>query len=225
MVSVKPLDRLTLANLWREVREEDAFGSDTAERQRALLKHLLERTLDEEMVLLLEAGHAHVVDALHGAAHELGGDRGLLGHRQVGGAGAEDGDAGYGRFSTPVQGDAPGGLVVGGVGEVLFEGGEDVGADPGHQEAAGAFRQPGGDGHHLLRCLALAQHYLRQVVAEGAVVVQLGEAQVFVGEEAQVLQRVLYGGRAGGYRLQELAQPLRIDGSPSFEMGACPRGR
>jgi hypothetical protein len=225
MVSVKPLDRLTLADLWREVREEDTFWSDTAERQRALVKHLLERTLEEQMVLLLDAGHAHVVDALHGAAHELGGDGRLLGHRQVGGAGAEDGDAGYGRFLPPVQGDAAGGLVVGGVGEVLFEGGEDVGADPGHQEAAGAFRQPGGDGYHLLRRLALAQHHLWQVVAEGAVVVQLGEAQVLVGEETQVLQRVLYGRGTGGYRLQELAEPLRIDGSPSFGMPAWPIGR
>jgi len=49
-------------------------------------------------------------------------------------------------------------------------------------------------------------------------VVQLSEAQVFVGEETQVLQRVLYGRGTGGYRLQELAQPLRIDGLPSFEM-------
>ena len=106
--------------------------------------------------------------------------------------------------------------MVDGVREALFEGGEDIGADPRHQEAAGAFRQPGGYSDHLLRRLALAQHHLRQVVAEGAVVVQLGEAQVFVGEETQVLQRLLDRGRAAGYRLQELPKPLCIDGSPSF---------
>jgi len=66
MVSVKPLDRLTLADLWREVREEDAFWSDTAERQRTLLKHLLERTLDEEMVLLLEAARYRRVESRPG---------------------------------------------------------------------------------------------------------------------------------------------------------------
>ena len=33
MVSVKPVDRLSLADLWREVRQEDTFWSDTAERQ------------------------------------------------------------------------------------------------------------------------------------------------------------------------------------------------
>ena len=31
MVSVRPLDRLTPEDLWREVREEDTFWSDAAE--------------------------------------------------------------------------------------------------------------------------------------------------------------------------------------------------
>jgi hypothetical protein len=36
-------------------------------------------------------------------------------------------------------------------------------------------------------------------------VVQLGEAQVFVGEKTQLLQRLLDGRRAAGDRFQELA--------------------
>jgi transposase-like protein len=66
MVSVKPLDQLTLADLWREVRGEDTFWSDTAERQRTLVKHLLEGALEEEMVLLLEAARYRRVESRRG---------------------------------------------------------------------------------------------------------------------------------------------------------------
>ena len=62
MESVKPLDQLTPADLWREVPEEDAVWSDTAERQRALLKHLLEGALGEGMVLLLAAARYRRVE-------------------------------------------------------------------------------------------------------------------------------------------------------------------
>jgi transposase-like protein len=57
---------LTLGDLWREVREEDTFWSDTAERQRALVKHLLEGALEEEMVLLLEAARYRRVESRQG---------------------------------------------------------------------------------------------------------------------------------------------------------------
>ena len=65
-MSVKPLDQLTPADLWREVWEEDVVWSDTAERQRALLKHLLEGALEEEMVLLLEAARYRRVESRQG---------------------------------------------------------------------------------------------------------------------------------------------------------------
>jgi putative transposase len=66
LVSVKRLDQLTPADLWREVREEDSLWSDTAERQRTLLKHLLEGALEEEMVLLLEAARYRRVEGRRG---------------------------------------------------------------------------------------------------------------------------------------------------------------
>jgi transposase-like protein len=57
---------LTPADLWREVWEEDAVWSDTVERQRALLKHLLEGALEEEMVVLLEAARYRRVESRRG---------------------------------------------------------------------------------------------------------------------------------------------------------------
>ncbi len=40
----------------------------------------------------VQPGHADVVDALHAVAHDFGGDGGFFGHRQIAGAGADDGD-------------------------------------------------------------------------------------------------------------------------------------
>ena len=51
----------------------------------------------------VQPGHADVVDPLDVVAHQLGGDGGLLGHRQVGGAGADKADA----ASAPRRGVAP----------------------------------------------------------------------------------------------------------------------
>lgn len=56
MQRLKPLDELTPADLWREVSEsEDEFYRDALEKQRRLLKVLMEETLEEEMTLLLQA--------------------------------------------------------------------------------------------------------------------------------------------------------------------------
>lgn len=55
MVSVKALDEITLADLWREVPLEEEFWSDSRERMQRLLKCLLEGALEEEMVVLLGA--------------------------------------------------------------------------------------------------------------------------------------------------------------------------
>ena len=56
MVSIKALDTLGPADLWREVAIEEEFWQQARERQRRLLKVLLEGVLEEEQVELLAAG-------------------------------------------------------------------------------------------------------------------------------------------------------------------------
>lgn len=57
LVTLKALDKLTPADLWREVKPEaDEFWLDTLAKQRQLLKTFLEGVLEEEMVALLAAG-------------------------------------------------------------------------------------------------------------------------------------------------------------------------
>jgi putative transposase len=65
VVSVKALDQLTLADLWREV-PRDRFWEDSGARMRALLKGLLERALEEEMVTLLGASRYRRTEARRG---------------------------------------------------------------------------------------------------------------------------------------------------------------
>lgn len=67
MERVRALDELTPADLWREVpANEDEFWSDTGERQRRLLKVLLEGALEEELTALLRAGRFRRVDDRQG---------------------------------------------------------------------------------------------------------------------------------------------------------------
>ncbi len=63
----------------------------------------------------VQAGDADIEDAADAGAHFLGDDGGFLGHGDIGGAGAEDGDeAGGGGGGADIERDNPGGLVIDG---------------------------------------------------------------------------------------------------------------
>jgi len=67
MQSVKALDELTPADLWLEVPVvEDEFWQDARERQRQLLKVLLEGALERELAALLGAGRYRRTDERSG---------------------------------------------------------------------------------------------------------------------------------------------------------------
>lgn len=66
MVSIKALDAVTLADLWREVPLEEEFWEEARERQRRLLKVLIEGALEEEQVELLAAGRYRRVETRRG---------------------------------------------------------------------------------------------------------------------------------------------------------------
>lgn len=67
MQRVKALDELTPADLWREVPQGDEFWTDTRERQRLLVKRLLEGALEEEMTQLLGASRYRRTENRHGS--------------------------------------------------------------------------------------------------------------------------------------------------------------
>lgn len=67
MLRLKALDEVTPADLWREVPEsEDEFWSDARERQRRLLKVLLEGVMEEELTQVLGAGRFRRTDNRQG---------------------------------------------------------------------------------------------------------------------------------------------------------------
>lgn len=67
MVTLKALDQLTPADLWREVKPDlDEFWQDTQAKQRQLLKTFLEGALEDEMVALLAAGRYRRTEARQG---------------------------------------------------------------------------------------------------------------------------------------------------------------
>src|SRR4030066_76557 len=66
MVSIKALDAVAPADLWREVPLEEEFWEEARERQRRLLKVLLEGVLEEEQVQLLAAGRYRRVETRRG---------------------------------------------------------------------------------------------------------------------------------------------------------------
>ena len=54
-LSVRPLTELTLADLWREVKDEEAIWGDIDAGMLRMAKALMEASLEEELVVLLGA--------------------------------------------------------------------------------------------------------------------------------------------------------------------------
>ena len=138
-------------------------------------------------------------------AQRLGGQRGLLGHRQVRGAGRghhDEADSIH-RLGTHDE-QARGGVVDtrhaggldGGRGRRVASRGEHVGVVHG---------QARDDRHHLLGGLARAEDGLRPAGAQRAVQIELGEAEILVGQRGQA--------RAGGVD-REMAAPHVLEKLP-----------
>jgi len=71
MVSTKALDTLTPADLCREVPLEEEFWEQAWERQRRLLKVLLEGALEEDQVELLAAERYRRVETRRGYRNDF----------------------------------------------------------------------------------------------------------------------------------------------------------
>ena len=159
----------------------------------------------------VQSGHANIVDTVDLVAHQLCRDRGLLSNGQIGRAGADEADAAKGFARKAIHRRGSGYLVVLTVRDALLQPPEDFGVDARDEEAAGAFNQPLGDSDDLFRRLPLAEHDLRQVVAEGAVVVEFGEPQVFVGQMPQAVEGIVYAGFAARDGFQKRAERFLVD--------------
>src|SRR5437870_712025 len=87
-----------------------------------------------------------------------------------------------------------------------FERRKALGIEPRDKEAAVLFREAGAYRRNLLRALAQAKDHLRQSVTQGAVMVYLGEANVFVRQAPEVFERRLRTQPAGSDGVEQGAE-------------------
>ncbi len=73
-------------------------------------------------------------------------------------------------------------------------------------------RQPGKDGRHLGRGLARPEDHFRHSVAQGAMVVHIGESQVFEGKMAQAVDGGVGRKLALADLLEEFADGIGVQG-------------
>ncbi len=104
------------------------------------------------------------------------------------------------------NGGGAGRLVVDGVRYGRAQGSERFPGQACNEETARTLNETRADRGDLLRRLAVAEDDFGQGVAQAAVVVDLGEAQVLVGQVAQRLDRGVDAETAGGDALEERSQ-------------------
>jgi len=165
--------------------------------------------------------HAHVVHALDGVAEHFRCDGGFFGYGKIGGAGADDEDAVVLDGGRAFERDAAGGFVMDGPGNGVEDGARRFGRDAGDQQAVRAFGELRRDADDLLDGFTFAEDDFWRPVAEGAVVVEFGVADVFVREVAQRVEGGVDVGVAVGNGGEEIAQALFVDGDAPVR-GWCP---
>ena len=164
----------------------------------------------------VDAGDADVEEALDTAARALGGERRLLGHRDVGGARRAHADVAH-------QGDADG--VHDGKAHIVM----DPYGDGSQQRRQDLRRGAGGedvlvavvdhalrDGHDLGGGLAGAEDRFGAAAPQEAVIVDPGEAEVVVREPLESRGCGLGVEAAGADLLQHPPQVLTIHGASPF---------
>ena len=159
----------------------------------------------------VDARDADVVEALDRVAGQLRGQRRLLGDGQVGGPRRdhENGPAdGRIRVALAQVGETRA-RHVGELRHVPQHGRGDVGLDPGDEHVVPALLQPAGDLHDLGRGLPLPEHDLRQPAAHGAVMIDLGEAEVLEGQVLHQFERVIDRHLSARYPAEEVSHSVR----------------
>jgi hypothetical protein len=130
----------------------------------------------------VQARYTHIEDTLYLAAHDLCGYYGLASHREIRRARANDKNTGrllaLG-LRTAVNDDTPRHLFVAGLRHFLYHGIIRLLRGSRYKQAVRVLQQSFGYGHYMLRRLALTEYDLREALPQGAMVVNLGEVQVF----------------------------------------------
>ena len=146
-------------------------------------------------------------------AHHFGGDHRLFRHRNIAGAGGHHGDDSLAVF-LPVAAAtyrARQRLILD-LGHFLLYRGQLLCTGPRRQDVAAVFGQTRKDGRHLGRSLARTEDHFGHPVAQGAMVVQVGESQIFEGKMAQAINGGVGGKLAPAHLVEEFADGVSVQG-------------
>ena len=89
------------------------------------------------------------------------------------------------------------------------------GVERAHQHVSAGFGHATENRRDLRRCLALGKNYLRHAGAQATVVVNFGKSQVFEGQMAQAIYRIVGREFAAAHLVEEFANGLRVHGKGS----------
>ncbi len=159
----------------------------------------------------MDAGYAYVVDGVHLVAHGFGGDLGFFGYEDVAGAGADNRDFAFALdLGLAQETDGAGERVVFAVGMGFEDGGGHVFGGSGDEHVGGTGQEFIRDGYDVVYGFAQAEDYFGHAVTQGAVMVYLGETDVFEGEMAKFGECCIGIDGTGADFVQEFAELIFI---------------
>jgi len=133
----------------------------------------------------MDTGDADIVNGVDFVAHDFGCDAGFFGDRNVAGSGADNGDCAFaGGFAIAPVAHRAAEREVFAAFVLIEEALRHFRRGTGDEHVCGAREKFFRDGDDVIRALAEAEDDFRHTVTQGAVVIDLGEAQVFEGEMA-----------------------------------------
>src|SRR6202521_5310206 len=167
----------------------------------------------------VDARDSDVIDMLNVIAHQFGGDDRFLGDRDVAGSRGHDHDHALAvPLAIALEHDGASDWAIlwtifwtifcpvrsGGDGGILFLG------SSGRQHVTAMGGQAVEDVRHLARRFALGKHHFRHALAQGTMVVDLGETEILKGQVTQALYGLVGGETLFSDLLEQLAKSLGI---------------
>jgi hypothetical protein len=159
----------------------------------------------------VNSGDSYVIDVLDVITHQLRGDDCFFGYWDVTGSGGHDHDHALAvRLAIALEDDGAREWTIVGLGPMVSECGGDGGVlffgGSRGQHVAAVGGEAGEDFSHLAGRFALGKNHLGHALAQGAMMVELGETQVLKGQVTQALYGFVGGEALFSNLLEELAK-------------------
>ncbi len=161
----------------------------------------------------VNASDSYVVEMLDAVAHEFGGDDGFFGYGNVAGSGGDDRDDAFAvALAITLERDGSGQRAVFGFGDLGGDGFVLLFGGASGEDVSSMLGKTGEDGGNLSGRFPFAENHFGHAYAERAVVIDLGESQIFERQMAETLHRLVWRELFGADLLEEAAQGSGVHG-------------